>query len=102
MLRKTLTPLEEARAVEKMLADGYTLDGAAIEALSAEISVVATRGSAHAELARGEDLGLHRVKLARREHLDLEDPAAPARDPLAVVAPGRAPGTPGPNRKRPV
>ena len=29
VLRKTLTPLEEARAVEKMLADGYTVDGAA-------------------------------------------------------------------------
>ena len=29
VLRKTLTPLEEARAVEKMLADGYTIDGAA-------------------------------------------------------------------------
>ena len=29
VLRKTLTPLEEARAVEKMLADGYTLEGAA-------------------------------------------------------------------------
>jgi ParB/RepB/Spo0J family partition protein len=29
IVRKTLTPLEEARAVEKMLADGYTVDGAA-------------------------------------------------------------------------
>ena len=29
VLRKTLTPLEEARAVEKMLADGYSVDGAA-------------------------------------------------------------------------
>lgn len=29
VLRKTLTPLEEARAVEKMLDDGYTVDGAA-------------------------------------------------------------------------
>ncbi|MGH2799765.1 MAG: ParB/RepB/Spo0J family partition protein [Thermoleophilaceae bacterium] len=29
VLRKTLTPLEEARAVQKMLADGYTVDGAA-------------------------------------------------------------------------
>ena len=29
VLRKTLTPLEEASAVEKMLADGYTVDGAA-------------------------------------------------------------------------
>jgi ParB/RepB/Spo0J family partition protein len=29
VLRKQLTPLEEARAVEKMLADGYTVDGAA-------------------------------------------------------------------------
>jgi hypothetical protein len=29
VLRKTLTPLEEARAVEKMLADGYSADGAA-------------------------------------------------------------------------
>lgn len=29
VLRKTLTPLEEARAVEKMLSDGYTVDGAA-------------------------------------------------------------------------
>jgi hypothetical protein len=29
VLRKTLTPLEKARAVEKMLADGYTVDGAA-------------------------------------------------------------------------
>jgi ParB/RepB/Spo0J family partition protein len=29
VLRKTLTPLEEARAVEKMLCDGYTVDGAA-------------------------------------------------------------------------
>ncbi len=29
VLRKQLTPLEEARAVQKMLADGYTLDGAA-------------------------------------------------------------------------
>jgi ParB/RepB/Spo0J family partition protein len=29
VLRKTLTPLEEARAVERMLADGYTVDGAA-------------------------------------------------------------------------
>jgi ParB/RepB/Spo0J family partition protein len=30
VLRKTLTPIEEAWAVEKMLADGYTVDGAAI------------------------------------------------------------------------
>jgi ParB/RepB/Spo0J family partition protein len=29
VLRKSLTPLEEARAVEKMLADGYSVDGAA-------------------------------------------------------------------------
>jgi ParB/RepB/Spo0J family partition protein len=29
VLRKTLTPLEEARAVERMLADGYSVDGAA-------------------------------------------------------------------------
>ena len=26
VLRKTLTPLEEARAVEKILADGYTVE----------------------------------------------------------------------------
>ena len=29
ILRKQLTPLEEARQVEKMLGDGYTVDGAA-------------------------------------------------------------------------
>jgi len=29
VLRKALTPLEEAKAVERMLGDGYTLDGAA-------------------------------------------------------------------------
>ncbi len=29
VLRKQLTPLEEARAVQAMLDEGYTLDGAA-------------------------------------------------------------------------
>ena len=73
VLRKTLTPLEEARAVEKMLADGYGVDGAATVLGWHKRRVTARRRIL--ELARdGADAGRHGRDPGGRDRRAAGDP----------------------------